>query len=47
MDQGQEFVILLTDLSNVFDFLPHYLIIAKLFAYGFGDKALLFTYDYL
>ena len=38
IDQGQEFVILLTDLSNIFDCLPHYLIIAKLFAYGFGDK---------
>ena len=47
IDQGQEFVILLTDLSNIFDCLPHYLIIAKLFAYGFGDKALHFTYDYL
>ena len=37
----------LTDLSTAFDCLPRDLIIAKLFAYGFDDKALRFIYDCL
>ena len=37
----------LTDLSKAFDCLPHDFRIAKRFAYGFDDKALLFIYDYL
>ena len=45
--RGLEFGILLTDLSKAFDCLPHYLFVAKLFAYGFDDKALCFIYDYL
>ena len=47
IDRGVEFGILQTDLSKAFDCLPHDLFIAKLFAYGFDDKALRFIYDYL
>ena len=47
IDRGLEFGILLTDLSKAFDCLPHDLFVAKLFAYGFDDKALRFIYDYL
>ena len=47
IDPGLEFGILLTDLSKTFDCLPHDVLIAKLFAYGFDDKTLLFIYDYL
>ena len=47
IDRGLEFGILLTDLSKAFDCLPHDLFIAKLFVYGFDDKALRFIYDYL
>ena len=45
--RGLEFGILLTDLSKAFDCPPHDLFAAKLFAYGFDDKALHFIYDYL
>ena len=47
IDRGSEFGILLTDLSKAFDCLPHDLFVAKLSAYGFDNKALCFTYDYL
>ena len=47
IDRGLEFGILLTALSKVFDCLPHNLFVAKLFAYGFDDKALPFIYDCL
>ena len=47
IDRGLEFGILLTDLSKAFDCLPHDLFVAKLFAYGFDDKALRLIYDYL
>ena len=46
-DRGLEFGILLTDLSKAFDCLSHDLFVAKLFAYGFDDKALRFIYFYL
>ena len=46
-DRGSEFGVLLTGLSKAFDCLPHDLFVAKLFAYGFDDKALRFIYDYL
>ena len=45
-EQGRMFGALLTDLSKAFDCLPHDIIIAKLYAYGFNMKALGFTYDY-
>ena len=38
---------LLTDLSKAFDCLSHNLLIAKLNAYGFNNKAVRFVYDYL
>ena len=38
---------LLTDLSESFDCLPLNLVIAKLNAYGFDNKAARFVYDYL
>ena len=46
-DQGHVFGVLLTDLSKAFDYLPHNLLIAKLNAYGFDNKAVRFVYDYL
>ena len=47
VDQGHVFGALLTDLSKAFDCLPHNLLIAKLNAYGFDNKAVRFVYDYL
>ena len=37
----------LTDLSRAFDCIAHYLLIAKLAAYGFSDTAFRFIYSYL
>ena len=37
----------LTDLSKAFDCIPHDLLIAKLSAYNFSDKALSYIYSYL
>ena len=39
--------VILCDLSKAFDTLPHDLLIAKLEAYGFGQKSLKLIYDYL
>ena len=47
VDNGGAFGELLTDLSKVFDCVPHDLIIAKLEAYGFQIDALRLVYDYL
>ena len=37
----------LMDLSKAFDCIPHDLLVAKLYAYGFGEKTLAFFYSYL
>ena len=47
VDKGKSFGALLTDLSKVFDCLPHELLIAKLHAYGFSLSALRLMYSYL
>ena len=47
VDNGGVFGVLLTDLSKVFDRIPHDLIIAKLEAYGFLIDALKLINDYL
>ena len=47
VDNGGAFGALLTDLSKVFDYIPHDLIIAKLETYGFQIDALRLVYDYL
>ena len=35
------------DLSKVFDCIPHDVLIAKLYAYGFSEKSAVFLYSYL
>ena len=47
VDKGKTFAALLTDLSKVFDCLPHDLIIAKLNAYGFSLSAARLMQSYL
>ena len=47
VDQGHVFGALITNLSKAFDSLPHNLLIAKLNAYGFDNKAVKFVYDYV
>ena len=47
IDNGGCFGALLTDLSKAFDCLLHYLLIAKLHAYGFDMNALKFLHSYL
>ena len=39
-------VVLLADLSEVIDCLPHNLLLAKLFMHGLDTRATSFTYDY-
>ena len=47
VDKGKVFGALLTDLSNVFDCLPHELIIAELNPYGFNIPLLKLMHSYL
>ena len=47
VDQGHVFGALITNLSKAFDSLPRNLLIAKLNAYGFDNKAVKFVYDYV
>ena len=47
VDRGGAFGALFTDLSKAFDCLPHELLIAKLEAYGFDEKAVTLIYNYL
>ena len=47
MDNGGHFSVLLTDLSKMFDCLPHDLLIAKLDAYGFENDTLYLIFNYL
>ena len=47
LDQGNEYGALLTDLSETFDCLPHYLIFVKLHAYGFSMESLKLINSYL
>ena len=46
-DSGKSFGAFLTDLSNVCDFLPHELLLAKLNTYGFALSALRLIHSYL
>ena len=47
LDEDGVSVALLTDLSKASDFLLHYLLIAKLAAYGFNYESLMLIQDYL
>ena len=47
LDKGLYTGIMLTDLSKAFDCIPHDLLIAKLNAYGFTNKATEIINDYL
>ena len=47
VDSGGAFGALLTDLSKAFDSLSHELLIAKLEAYGYDEKAVTVIYNYL
>ena len=47
MDKGKPSVVLLTDLSNAFDWILHDLLVAKLEAYGFSYQPLKFMYSYV
>ena len=47
LDNGQVVGAMLPDLSKAFDAMPHDLLVAKLKAYGWSDKAVLLIGDYL
>ena len=43
LDQGEKYIALLTVIYKIFDCLPHDLIVAKLYAYGFSLESLKLT----
>ena len=47
LDENFVVGVVMTDLSKTFDCIPHDLLIAKLEAYGLGEKALSYIYSYL
>ena len=47
LDERGEYAALLTDLFKAFDCLPHYLIIVKLYDYGFDKASLRIMHSYL
>ena len=47
LDKGGSYGALLTDLSKAFDCLPHDLLLAKLYAYGFDMKSVTLLHSYL
>ena len=47
LDQGGGYVALLRDLSKAMEWLPHHLIIAKYYAYGFDMPSLRLMQSYL
>lgn len=47
LDKGQYIVAIFMDLSKAFDTINHFLLLAKLKAYGYSDNALKYMYSYL
>ena len=47
LDKREKIGIFMMDLSKAFDCIPHELLIAKLYAYGFGNKSLKLIYSYM
>ena len=47
LDKREKVGLFMMDLSKAFDCIPHELLIAKLYAYGFSDKSLKLIYSYL
>ena len=45
LDQKKFVGVVIIDLSKVFDFIPHDLLIPKLHAYGFSKNSLVFFYS--
>ena len=47
LDNNNVVGIVLKDLSKASDFIPHGLLVAKLYAYGFNRDAVAYIYSYL